>query len=47
MRRNFVAETLNVSVVAADAEEISGMMMLRSVLEVLVILTTANRLRYT
>ena len=40
-------KTLNVSVVAADAEEISGTMMLSSVLVILVVLTTANRLHYT
>jgi len=40
-------KTLNVSVVAAGAEEISGTMMLSSVLVISIVLTTANRLHYT
>jgi len=38
---------LNVSVVAADAEEISRSMMVRFVSVILIILTTANRLHET
>jgi len=40
-------KTLNVSVVAADAEEISRAMMVRSVSVILIILTTANCLHDT
>jgi len=40
-------KTLNVSVVAADTKEISGTMMLSSVLVILIILVTANHLHYT
>jgi len=40
-------ETLKVSVVAADVEEISGTMMWNIVLVILIVLTTANRLHHT